>query len=69
MVTFVIGFEAQTQTLQQLHTKFIDHVNVLLSRFHLNGHTIGFGAQTQILPLHYMAPSFTLRVNLLPVKT
>ena len=30
------------------------HVKVLLKRFHLNGHIIGFGSQTQKLELHYM---------------
>ena len=29
---------------------------VLLKRFHLNGHTIGFRPQTQKLELHYMFP-------------
>ena len=28
------------------------HVKVLLKRFHLNGHTIGFNPKTQKLELH-----------------
>ena len=32
------------------------HAKVLLKRFHLNGHTIGFRQQTQKLELHYMSP-------------
>ena len=32
------------------------HAQVLLKRFHLNGHTIGFHPQTQKLELHYMSP-------------
>ena len=32
------------------------NVKVLLKRFHLNGHTIGFRSQTQKLELHYMSP-------------
>ena len=28
------------------------HVKVLLKRFHLNGHTVKFGPQTQKLELH-----------------
>ena len=32
------------------------HAKVLLKRFHLNGHTIGFHQQTQELELHYMSP-------------
>ena len=31
-------------------------VKVLLKRFHLNGHTMGFRPQTQKLELHYMSP-------------
>ena len=36
------------------------HAKVLLKRFHLNGHTIGFRPQTQKLELHYMSPLSTL---------
>ena len=32
------------------------HAKVLLKRFHLNGHIIGFHPQTQKLELHYMSP-------------
>ena len=32
------------------------HAKVLLKRFHLNGHTMGFCRQTQKLELHYMSP-------------
>ena len=32
------------------------HAKVLLKRFDLNGHTIGFRPQTQKLELHYMSP-------------
>ena len=32
------------------------HAKVLLKRFHLNGHTIGFHQQTQKLKLHYVSP-------------
>ena len=32
------------------------HAKVLLKRFDLNGHTIGFHPQTQKLELHYMSP-------------
>ena len=31
------------------------HPKVLLKRFYLNGHTIGFHRQTQKLELHYMS--------------
>ena len=31
------------------------HAKVLLKRFHLNGHTMGFHPQTQKLELHYMS--------------
>ena len=31
------------------------HAKVLLKRFHLNGHTIGFHPQTQKVELHYMS--------------
>ena len=44
------------------------HVKVLLKRFHLNGHTIGFHPQTQKLELPSTAPSFTLGVNELNVS-
>ena len=43
-------------------------VKVLLKRFHLNGHTIGFHPQTQKLELPSTAPSFTLGVNELNVS-
>ena len=36
------------------------HAKVLLKRFHLNGHTIGFRQQTQKLELHYMFSSAIL---------
>ena len=36
------------------------HAEVLLERFHLNGHTIGCSQQTQKLELHYMSPQLTL---------
>ena len=39
------------------------HAKVLLKRFHLNGHTIGFYPQTQKLELHYMSPELTLGVK------
>ena len=39
------------------------HAKVLLKRFHLNGHTIGFRPQTQKLELHYMSPLLTLGVK------
>ena len=39
------------------------HAKVLLKRFHLNGHTIGFHPQTQKLELHYMSLQLTLGVK------
>ena len=39
------------------------HAKVLLKRFHLNGHTIGFHPQTQKLEQHYMSPLLTLGVK------
>ena len=36
------------------------HANVVMKRFHLNGHTIGFRPRTQKLELHYMPPLLTL---------
>ena len=32
----------------------LHHAKVLLKRFHLNGHTIGFHSQTQNLEQHYI---------------
>ena len=32
------------------------HAKVLLKRFHMNGHIIGFRQQTKKLELHYMSP-------------
>ena len=40
------------------HNKQYDR-NVLLSSFHLNGHTIGFHPQTQKLESRYSAPLMT----------
>ena len=38
-------------------------MKVQIERFHLNGHTIGFCAQTQKLELPYKTPLFTLAVK------
>ena len=35
------------------------HAKLLLSSFHLNGHTIGFHQQNEKLELHYMSPCIT----------
>ena len=44
------------------------HAKVLLERFHLNGHTIGFSGQSQKLELHNMSPLLTLGVKGLNIK-
>ena len=41
------------------------HTKVLLKRFHLNGHTIGFHPQTQKLELHYTDNVHRLSFNFL----
>ena len=40
-----------------------NHINVLPKRFHLNGHSIGFGPQTEHLEPPYDNPLFTLKVS------
>ena len=45
-----------------LKTKWY-HAKVLLKRFHLNGHTIGFHQQTQKLELHYMSTCLSTCTN------
>ena len=44
---FIHRLKSQTYILHKQH-----HVKVLLKRFHLNGHTIGFHPQTQKLEIH-----------------
>ena len=38
-----------------------NHINVLPKRFHLNGHSTGFGPQTEHLEPPYETPLFTLK--------
>ena len=62
---FIHRLKSQNHLVQ--HNKQY-HRKVLLSNFHLNGHTIGFHPQTQKLELPSTAPSFTLGVNELNVS-
>ena len=51
--------KSQISFCQILKNKW-NHTKVLLKRFHLNGHTMGFHPQTQKLEQHCMSPLLTL---------